>query len=118
MITLSERLQMVADQMLSGGVVADIGCDHGFTSIYLVSSGKAQGAIAMDVNEGPLQRAARHIKECGLEKQIALRLSDGTASLERLDGEDSARTSPGNSNGKRTGAVTAVRSVSGQAMSA
>ncbi len=82
MITLSERLQMVADQMLSGGVVADIGCDHGFTSIYLVSSGKAQGAIAMDVNEGPLQRAARHIKECGLEKQIALRLSDGTASLE------------------------------------
>lgn len=81
MIKLSGRLQTVADQMLSGGVVADIGCDHGFTSIYLVSSGKAQGAIAMDVNEGPLQRAAEHIKECGLEKQITLRLSDGTDSL-------------------------------------
>ena len=28
---LSKRLQRVADNVLSGGVVADIGCDHGFT---------------------------------------------------------------------------------------
>lgn len=81
MIQLSMRLKMVADQMLSGGVVADIGCDHGFTSIYLVSQGKARGAIAMDVHEGPLQRAAQHVTENGLQKQIQLRLSDGTDQL-------------------------------------
>lgn len=67
--------------MLSGGVVADIGCDHGFTSIYLVSRGKAAGAIAMDVREGPLQRAAQHIAEHGLADRIQLRLSDGTDQL-------------------------------------
>lgn len=81
MIQLSVRLQTVADQMLSGGVVADIGCDHGFTSIYLVSQGKAAAAIAMDVREGPLQRAKTHVAEAGLQDRIALRLSDGTAAL-------------------------------------
>lgn len=81
MIHLSDRLQAVADQMLSSGVVADIGCDHGFTSIYLVSQGKATGAIAMDIHEGPLKRAEEHVAEAGLQKQIELRLSDGTERL-------------------------------------
>ena len=73
---------MVADQVLSGGVLADIGCDHGFTSIYLVSQGRVRKAIAMDVREGPLQRAAEHVTESGLKKQIELRLSDGTDRLQ------------------------------------
>ncbi len=78
---LSKRLQTVADQVLSGGVVADIGCDHGFTSIYLVSHGKAVGAIAMDIREGPLKRAKDHVAMAGLQDRIALRLSDGTEQL-------------------------------------
>lgn len=82
MIRLSKRLQTVADQMLSGGVAADIGCDHAFVSIYLVSAGKASAAIAMDVNPGPLERAAAHIREAGLEEKIRLRLSDGMDGLE------------------------------------
>lgn len=79
---LSKRLQMVADQVLSGGVLADIGCDHGFTSIYLVSCGRVRKAIAMDVREGPLRRAAEHVAESGLQEQIELRLSDGTDQLQ------------------------------------
>lgn len=79
---LSKRLQMVAAQVLSGGVLADIGCDHGFTSIYLVSSGQVGKAIAMDVREGPLERAASHVADSGLQEQIELRLSDGTDQLQ------------------------------------
>lgn len=79
---LSKRLQMVADQVLSGGVLADIGCDHGFTSIYLVSNGLVRKAIAMDVREGPLGRAAEHVAESGLQEQIELRLSDGMDQLQ------------------------------------
>ena len=82
MIRLSKRLQAVADQMFSGGVAADIGCDHAFVSIYLVSEGKASAAIAMDVNPGPLERAAAHVQEAGLEDRISLRLSDGMDKLE------------------------------------
>lgn len=79
---LSRRLQTVADQVLSGGVLADIGCDHGFTSIYLVSNNKVKKAIAMDVREGPLGRAAEHVAESGLQGQIGLRLSDGMEKLQ------------------------------------
>lgn len=38
-VSLSNRLQTVAD-MVTGRRVADIGCDHGFVSIYLVQAKK------------------------------------------------------------------------------
>ena len=78
---LSKRLGRVAANVQSGGVVADIGCDHGFTSIYLIQQGLASGAIAMDVNRGPLQRAAEHVQQYGLREKIQLRLSDGLQEL-------------------------------------
>ena len=81
-MNLSKRLQAVAAQVHSGGVVADIGCDHGFTIIRLVQDGCASGGIAMDINEGPLERARQHIQECGLDQVIDVRLSDGTQALQ------------------------------------
>lgn len=78
---LSKRLRRVAANVQSGGVVADVGCDHGFTSIYLVQQGLVSEAIAMDVNRGPLQRAAEHIEQYGLTGKIQLRLSDGLQKL-------------------------------------
>ena len=81
MIKLSKRLQTVAHQVECGGVAADIGCDHGFTSIYLIEQGLAKHVIAMDINEGPLERAKEHIREYGMEEDIETRLSDGTAKL-------------------------------------
>ena len=80
-MALSKRLQHVADMVSSGGVVADIGCDHGFTSIYLVKHQKVKSAIAMDINKGPLERAKEHVNLSGFEGQIDIRLSDG---LEKL----------------------------------
>lgn len=65
----------------SGGVVADVGCDHGFTAIELVESGRALRAIAMDIGEGPLLRARKHVKEHGLTGQIDCRISDGVHAL-------------------------------------
>ena len=55
-VSLSNRLQTVAD-MVTGRRVADIGCDHGFVSIYLVQAGKADHVLAADVRPGPLSRA-------------------------------------------------------------
>ena len=42
---------------------------------------KAPGAIAMDVNEGPLLRAEEHVRDAGLTEQIRLRRSDGLEQL-------------------------------------
>ena len=62
-------------------VVADIGCDHGFVPIYLVKQLISPKAIAMDIGKGPLQRAAGHIQESGLEDRIETRLSNGMEQL-------------------------------------
>ena len=82
---LSKRLQTVAHLVHSGGVVADIGCDHGFTIIYLVMNQLASAGIAMDVADGPLIRAKEHIHQYGLDNRIALRKSDGLQQL--VEGE-------------------------------
>ncbi len=84
---LSKRLQRVAANVLSNGVVADIGCDHGFTAIELVQSHKAVGAIAMDIGKGPLERAKEHVLQYDLSEQIQLRLSDGAKKLEKHEAD-------------------------------
>lgn len=76
-VQLSKRLQALADMVPCGKRVADVGCDHGFLDIYLVQSKKAGSALAMDVREGPLAAAARHISDAGLNGMIETRLSDG-----------------------------------------
>lgn len=76
-VVLSDRLRMLAGMVTPGNRLADVGCDHGFLSIYLVQRGICPGALAMDVREGPLAAAREHVKDCGLENYISLRLSDG-----------------------------------------
>ncbi len=62
--------------------VADVGCDHGYVSIYLVQRGIAEGALAMDVRKGPLSMAESNIAEFGLSDKVQVRLSDGLEKLE------------------------------------
>ena len=78
---ISHRLERVASNVTCGGVVADIGCDHGFTSIYLIENKMADHVIAMDINKGPLERAKDHVREYNMENDIELRLSDGAKEL-------------------------------------
>ena len=85
---LSKRLQTVADMIPSSAIYADIGCDHGYLPIYLVSTNKAGRAIATDLRKGPLDRAREHVREYGLEDQIELRLSDGADALSVKDAID------------------------------
>lgn len=82
MIKLSERLQAVADLITPGLNVSDVGCDHGYLSIYLMTNGIAKSVIASDVRKGPLSKAAENIKIYGLEDKIELRLSDGLKMIE------------------------------------
>lgn len=83
MSKLSVRLRSVAALVDSGGVLADVGCDHGYLPIWLIETGRISRAIAMDVNPGPLAHAAEHIREAGLEAYIETRLSDGLRELSR-----------------------------------
>ena len=80
-IQLSKRLLAAAGMVTKGNIVADVGCDHAYTSIYLCQAGIAPKVIAMDVNKGPLVGAKAHVEEAGLSENIDIRLSDG---LQRL----------------------------------
>ena len=89
---LSERLLMSALLVERGSVAADVGCDHGFTSIWLVQRGICPRVLAMDVNPGPLERAGEHIREAGLSAYIETRLSDGLSAMKCPDGKPEADT--------------------------
>lgn len=82
---LSERLKMNVSLVPKGARVADIGCDHGYASIWLVQEGIAERVIASDVNRGPIERAIKHVRLAGLERQIECRQGNGTERL--LPGE-------------------------------
>ena len=58
---LSKRLEAVVRLAGTCQCIADIGTDHGYIPIYLLQQKKIPAAIAMDINEGPLERAKEHI---------------------------------------------------------
>ena len=86
-MVLSKRLYMVASFVTPGYRLADVGCDHAYTSIYLVRHGIIPKAIAMDINEGPLERASLNIEAYGYKELIETRLSNGLEKLNNLEAD-------------------------------
>ncbi len=86
-VELSKRMSGVAAMVTKGNTVADIGCDHGFVSIYLVLQKICPKAIATDINNGPLLRAKEHVEEYGYSKYIETRRSDGLKAISLLDND-------------------------------
>lgn len=81
-VELSARMQALVDMVSKGRTVCDVGCDHGWVSIWLVQQGIAPRVLAMDVRTGPLERAKEHIRDYHLETYIETRLSDGLTQLQ------------------------------------
>ena len=76
-IPLSDRLLACCQFVNPHDRVADIGCDHGYLSIYLLTNGIARSCIASDVAEGPLQSAMRNGRKFGTLNKMSFHLSDG-----------------------------------------
>ena len=82
-IPLSTRLLACAGFVNHGDRVADIGCDHGYLSIHLLTQGIARSCIASDVAKGPLQSAMDNARKFGVQENITFHLSDGVQSIPR-----------------------------------
>ena len=82
-IPLSRRLQVCAGFISPGERVADIGCDHGYLGIHLLTQGIARSVIAADVNEAPLQSAMRNAVKFGVRDKMSFYLSDGVKNIPR-----------------------------------
>lgn len=81
LIMLSPRLAAVAEYVLPGRPLADIGTDHGYLPAFLVQSGAVPEAIAADILPGPLEAARTTVEGAGLQERVALRQGDGLAVL-------------------------------------
>jgi tRNA (adenine22-N1)-methyltransferase len=86
-VILKNRLQAAASFVRRGSAVADVGTDHAWLPIYLLSRGIASRAVASDINEGPLCRARINIPK-NLVKKIELRLTDGLRGIEDASVDD------------------------------
>ena len=82
-IPLSGRLLACCNFISPGDRVADIGCDHGYLGIYLLTKGIAKSVIAADINEGPLQCALRNSEKFGVRDRMTFYLSDGVQNISK-----------------------------------
>lgn len=81
--SLSNRLLACCSFVSPGDRVADVGCDHGYLSIYLLQRGIARSVIASDVNPSPLDSARQNAEKYGVGSSITFCLSDGVSAIPR-----------------------------------
>ncbi len=80
-LTLTPRLQAVADRVRPGAVLADVGTDHGYLPVRLLLDGTIPFAVASDLRKGPLARARETAGRFGVEERISFRLCDGLSGI-------------------------------------
>ena len=80
MTKLSKRLASLIPFFKGEDNVVDVGCDHGYLSIYLKNNCLVNSVIASDVNENALSVAKANIKEADLN--IPTVISDGISNVD------------------------------------
>lgn len=80
-IPISQRLLCCAALVPPGGRVADVGCDHGYLGIYLLKEGLAAFVTALDLREGPLEKARVNAARFGVTDRMRFLRCDGLQAL-------------------------------------
>lgn len=80
-LPISNRLRCCAEMVSPGCRVADIGCDHGYLGIYLVSQGVAEYVIASDLRPMPLESARSNAIRFGMLEKMDFRLGSGLQTI-------------------------------------
>jgi len=96
-LTLTSRLQLLADWVPQGAAFADIGTDHAYLPVWLVVNGRVSHAIASDLRKGPLQRARETGRTYGAEG-IDYRLGSGLDTVQPHEADTIAIAGMGGEN--------------------
>ena len=71
----SDRIKALADDISKKDIVLDVGCDHGYLSIYLKTNNLCKEVYASDIKESALNVAIKNFKKYNLD--IKTYVSDG-----------------------------------------
>lgn len=74
---VSNRLEKIAEAAGNARLLADVGCDHGYTALCALRERRAERVLCMDINPGPLSTAAANLQKTGFLDRAAFLLSDG-----------------------------------------
>ncbi len=87
-IKLSKRLTAAASFARPGAFVADVGTDHAYLPLWLLSEGRIRGGVVSDIHKGPIRRAEEHIRLHGASDRLTPVLCDGLDGLAPYAPED------------------------------
>ncbi|MDB5052282.1 MAG: SAM-dependent methyltransferase [Bacilli bacterium] len=82
MVVLSKRLAKIAEKVLRGSRLADIGSDHALLPVFLAQQGVIVSGIAGELNKGPFAAATKQVAEAGLKQTIQVRQGNGLEVIE------------------------------------
>lgn len=85
MIKLTDRLQVLADQIEQNETMADIGTDHGFLPLALWERNISPQVIMADISPGSLDKARENARSLYPETAFDLRLGSGIRILEKAE---------------------------------
>jgi tRNA (adenine22-N1)-methyltransferase len=82
---LSKRIYALANNVIDGHSIADIGTDHGYVPMLLMKEGRSPHVIMSDISEGSLAKARETFAACRLEDKVSesdFRVGDGLQTIE------------------------------------
>lgn len=81
---INKKLESLAEYCI-GNTAIDIGTDHGYLLIHLVTKMKFEKCLGIEINEGPFQNIKNNIELNNLDSKIIPILSNGLQSLKKKD---------------------------------
>ncbi len=81
---LSKRIYALADNVIDGDSIADIGTDHGYVPMLLMKQGRSPRVIMSDISEGSLAKARETFAACRLNDVVDesdFRIGDGLQTI-------------------------------------
>ncbi len=78
---LSPRLRHIADKINPCNRLIDIGCDHGYLGIHMISQKKCSYAILTEINKKPYDETKKLISELALTGKIEILHCDGLGEI-------------------------------------
>ncbi len=81
MIKLTPRLQAIANEIEPCNCFADVGCDHGYISLFMLEKWKTNHVVAIDISIKCLEKTIRLLKSAKVDDQAVFYNCNGLSHI-------------------------------------